>query len=508
MQTPPAPPRSQGWSGSLRGGAPTRRRRSRAGVSDGSVTEVLEGDLRRGRPRDHRGRSRPIDRRGAVSARRTPAHRARPRHARSTRSATSRCRALDDVSLADRARRVRRHHGRLGLGQVDADEHHRLPRPPDLGRYLLDGTRGRQPGAQRARARSATRRIGFVFQHFNLLPRTSARENVELPLLYSGVRSARERAERARCEALARVGLADRADHHPNQLSGGQQQRVAIARALVNDPKLILADEPTGALDSRTSMEVMELFQELGRSGITIVLVTHEPDIGRCAERVHRRCATASIVVRRRVQLADASPDRGASAARCAHERPRHRHASPAARSLRNKLRSLLTALGVVIGVGAVIAMVAIGEGAQASRRADVRGDGHEPAHRAAGLVVVGRDARRLRQPGHADLGRPDGDPHRAARRSRAAAPVLRAGVVVQAERPELDDRRHRHQPGLRRRSATGTIARGRPFDAERRRRRGEGRRARRRPWSSNLCGPGVDPVGPDGAHPGASRSR
>jgi putative ABC transport system ATP-binding protein len=127
--------------------------------------------------------------------------------------------------------------------------------------------------------------VGFVFQHFNLLARTSAQENVELPLLYSGVTSARQRAERARA-SLARVGLADRADHQPNQLSGGQQQRVAIARALVNNPKVIFADEPTGALDSRTSMEVMQLFQELGRSGITIILVTHEPDIGRCAERV------------------------------------------------------------------------------------------------------------------------------------------------------------------------------------------------------------------------------
>ncbi len=133
-------------------------------------------------------------------------------------------------------------------------------------------------------ARIRNRTIGFVFQSFNLLSRTSALENVELPLLYSGVGTA-ERHARAR-EALGRVGLCDRADHHPNQMSGGQQQRVAVARAIVNRPRVILADEPTGNLDSRTSVDVMALFQELGRSGITIVLVTHEPDIAEYASRV------------------------------------------------------------------------------------------------------------------------------------------------------------------------------------------------------------------------------
>ena len=128
------------------------------------------------------------------------------------------------------------------------------------------------------------RTLGFVFQSFNLLTRTSALENVELPLVYTGV-GTNERHRRARA-ALERVGLGDRLDHHPAQLSGGQQQRVAIARALVGNPRLILADEPTGNLDSQTSVEVMALFQELSAQGITIALVTHEPDIAAHAARV------------------------------------------------------------------------------------------------------------------------------------------------------------------------------------------------------------------------------
>jgi putative ABC transport system ATP-binding protein len=126
--------------------------------------------------------------------------------------------------------------------------------------------------------------LGFVFQSFNLLPRTSAQKNVELPLVYRGV-AAKARITRAR-EALERVGLGQRLDHTPAQLSGGQQQRVAIARALVGAPRVILADGPTGNLDSKTSIEVMALFQELGRTGITIALVTHEPDIAEYASRV------------------------------------------------------------------------------------------------------------------------------------------------------------------------------------------------------------------------------
>lgn len=156
---------------------------------------------------------------------------------------------------------------------------------PTSGEYRLDG----RDVAALSRDELATMRnrsIGFVFQNFNLLARTAAVENVELPLVYAGI-PARERRARA-LEMLAKVGLGDRSDHHPAQLSGGQQQRVAIARALVTQPLLILADEPTGALDSRTSLEIMALLQELNRGGMTVVLVTHEPDVARYAGRILR----------------------------------------------------------------------------------------------------------------------------------------------------------------------------------------------------------------------------
>lgn len=154
---------------------------------------------------------------------------------------------------------------------------------PTSGSYRLAGREvARMNKNDLAEVRSEV--LGFVFQSFNLLARTSALENVELPLVYRGV-GRRERHQRAK-RALERVGLGARLDHTPAQLSGGQQQRVAIARALVGEPKVILADEPTGNLDSQTSVDVMALFQELGESGITIVLVTHEPDIAECASRV------------------------------------------------------------------------------------------------------------------------------------------------------------------------------------------------------------------------------
>lgn len=155
---------------------------------------------------------------------------------------------------------------------------------PTRGRYYLDGSDVSQlERDQLADIRNG--KLGFVFQSFNLLPRTSARENVELPLLY-GTRNLTNAELAAKADAvLAAVGLQGREDHHPSQLSGGQQQRVAIARALVNDPEVLLADEPTGNLDSRTSVEVMDIFQQLNARGITIVMVTHEPDIASYARR-------------------------------------------------------------------------------------------------------------------------------------------------------------------------------------------------------------------------------
>ena len=156
---------------------------------------------------------------------------------------------------------------------------------PTRGRYLLDGVDVRTlDDFELAEVRN--RKIGFIFQSFNLIPRTSALGNVELPLVYAGVKKL-ERRHRAE-EALAAVGLTDRLDHTPAQLSGGQQQRVAIARAIVNNPSIVLADEPTGALDSASSAEVLDIFQRLNDEGRTVVLITHEPDVAARAKRVIR----------------------------------------------------------------------------------------------------------------------------------------------------------------------------------------------------------------------------
>lgn len=154
---------------------------------------------------------------------------------------------------------------------------------PTTGQYFLAGEEVSQLSGD-ALAKARNQHIGFVFQQFNLLPRTTALDNVALPLLYAGI-PATERQARAHTQ-LEKVGLGKRLDHHPSQLSGGQQQRVAIARALVNNPELILADEPTGALDSQTSVDVMRLLQGLNAQGMTIVVVTHEPDIAHYARRI------------------------------------------------------------------------------------------------------------------------------------------------------------------------------------------------------------------------------
>jgi len=155
---------------------------------------------------------------------------------------------------------------------------------PTSGSYHLDGIEVNKLGKNEL-ADIRNHKIGFVFQGFNLLARTSALENVELPLLYDRQNKIKNHKEAAR-ESLTRVGLGDRVDHHPNELSGGQQQRVAIARALVTNPTMVLADEPTGNLDFKTTIEVMQLFQELNDEGVTILLVTHEDEVARYAKRI------------------------------------------------------------------------------------------------------------------------------------------------------------------------------------------------------------------------------
>jgi putative ABC transport system ATP-binding protein len=191
-------------------------------------------------------------------------------------------RALDGISFAIEPGEMVAIMGSSGSGKSTAMNIAGCLDRPTNGKYMLeDRDVSRLSDSELARVRN--RKIGFVFQNFNLLPRTSALENVELPMVYSGfVPKRRQRA----IDALTRVGLGDRVHHKPNELSGGQQQRVAIARSLVNEPAIILADEPTGNLDSKSGEEIMQIFQELNNAGITLVIVTHEDDIARCCKRV------------------------------------------------------------------------------------------------------------------------------------------------------------------------------------------------------------------------------
>ncbi|HOO56586.1 MAG TPA: ABC transporter ATP-binding protein [bacterium] len=195
----------------------------------------------------------------------------------------SEVRALDDVSISIEQGEMVGVIGPSGSGKSTLMNILGCLDKPDSGEYYLSGDNVAELDKDRL-AEIRNQRIGFVFQSFNLLPRMSALDNVELPLLYSGKRNTKQLAEKA----LADVGLADRMHHEPNQLSGGQRQRVAVARSLVNDPSIVLADEPTGNLDSKTSDEMMLLLEELNSQGRTIIIVTHDPDVAsRCARSIH-----------------------------------------------------------------------------------------------------------------------------------------------------------------------------------------------------------------------------
>jgi macrolide transport system ATP-binding/permease protein len=255
---------------------------------------------------------------------------------------------------------------------------------PDSGHYLLEGVDVAALGDDELAA-VRSRRIGFVFQNFNLLSRTSALENIELPLFYSGRDAEGERRAQELCD---RLGLAGREGNNPNQLSGGQQQRVAMARALINNPAILLADEPTGNLDSATSAEIMEIIRRLNREqGITVIVVTHDSDIAAYADRIVTfRDGRIISDERKAAAAAPQAPDVAAKAAAIstaaaahgweAKRTPEAASSDPwqfgamalsaAARALRrNKMRAALTMLGIFIGVAAVIAMVAVGDGAR-----------------------------------------------------------------------------------------------------------------------------------------------
>jgi macrolide transport system ATP-binding/permease protein len=241
---------------------------------------------------------------------------------------------------------------------------------PSSGRYWLDGVdvTGLSSDEQ---AQLRNNKLGFIFQTFNLLPRTSALENVIMPLSYNGAGTEQEELHRA-SDLLQRVGLETRLDHEPSQLSGGQQQRVAIARALINQPSLLLADEPTGNLDSRTSDEMLDLFKRLNEEGVTIIIVTHDEHVARSAKRVIR--IHDGVVAADDAAPNVAAPEPAAGAQQ--HLTRQFHLALPRFRAMlrtavhglnRNIMRAALTALGIIIGVAAVIAMMEIGQGSSSA---------------------------------------------------------------------------------------------------------------------------------------------
>ncbi len=277
-------------------------------------------------------------------------------------SGAGQVRALDGVSLSIEAGEFVAIMGQSGSGKSTLMHIIGCLDRPDAGRYRV---RGQDVAALDSDQLAALRRqtFGFVFQRYNLLGGASALDNVQMPAIYAGLPKT-ERAARAR-RLLDELGLADRAGHHPNELSGGQQQRVAIARALINDPPVILADEPTGALDSKSSAELMALLARLHQAGRTVVLITHDAQVAAHAQRVVR-IADGRIVDDRPAERAPAPTPAGAAPAQPATVLvPELGEATRMAlRSLRaNALRTALTLLGIVIGVASVVAMLAVGEG-------------------------------------------------------------------------------------------------------------------------------------------------
>jgi len=305
---------------------------------------------------------------------------------------------------------------------------------PSSGRYWLEGQDVTALSPDE-RAQLRNQRLGFVFQTFNLLARTSALENVIMPLSYNGVNLSDVEAQQQAEELLKRVGLGERLDHEPSQLSGGQQQRVAIARALVNHPSVLFADEPTGNLDSKTSEEMLALFKRLNEEGVTIILVTHDEEVARCAKRVvriHDGLVVADEVPATQVPAAPAPEKEGEPTRRPFWNLPRLRWMLRTALHglRRNILRAALTTLGIIIGVAAVIAMMEIGRGSSSAIQRTIASMGANnmmifPGTAASGGVSFGAGSVMTLSPQDAEA------ILREAPAVRAAAPIVRARTQV-----------------------------------------------------------------------------